>query len=99
MMMKSLTLVCVLVLEANAFGQQAAVSSDLRANMKVGQNVTVRLTDGSELKGSVMELTDAQLGIATGRGTERIAAPRIQEVSWRRRDSLWNGLILGAAGG
>jgi hypothetical protein len=92
--------VCSLLITTNAFAQRLADSrTDLLQNIKIGQNVTVRLTDGRELKGAVLELTEAQLAIATKSGTEKITAPSIREVSWRHRDRLWNGLMIGAAAG
>lgn len=94
-----LVAVCSLLMTTNAFAQQPADSTDLRQNIKIGQKVTARLTDRTEFKGTVLELSEAQLVLATKSGTERIAAARIGEVSWRHKDKLWNGLIVGAVAG
>jgi len=99
-MKKLLVTVCSLFIATSAFSQQLPDSSgSLGQNMKIGQKVTVRLTDGKVREGSVTELNQTELVIASKSGTERIMAPRIQEVSRRHRDSLWNGLIIGAAAG
>jgi hypothetical protein len=98
--MTKILVACSLMMAANAFAQQPSdTRADLGQNIKVGQNVTVQLTDGSELKGSVFELTQTQLALATKKGMERISAPRVREVSWRRPDGIWNGLLIGAAAG
>ena len=98
--MKIFVAVFSLLVATNAFAQASVEgSTDLRRNIKIGQKVTVRLTDRSELKGAVLELTEAQLVIVTKRGPEKITAARIGEVSWRRKDGIWNGLIGGAVAG
>jgi hypothetical protein len=96
--------ICVLVywltVVPAAFAQDVGDgNSDLRSNIQTGQNIRVRLTDGRQIKGSVFDVTDGELTIVTKRDKELIPVPRIQEVSRRYRDPLWNGLIAGAAVG
>jgi hypothetical protein len=62
-MRKLWTVVCCLLVIPCAFAQQARDSSpDLRDNIKSGQKVTVRLSDGRQLQGAVSDVTEAELG-------------------------------------
>jgi hypothetical protein len=99
-MRKMCVLVYWLMVIPAAFGQDGGGgNSDLPSKIQTGQNIRVRLTDGRQIKGSVFEVTDSELTIGAKGNKELIPVSRIQEVSRRHRDPLWNGLLVGAAVG
>jgi hypothetical protein len=67
--------------------------------MEPGRKVAVRLSDGRELKGSVLRISPAELSLKVKDRTETIPTALIEEVTGRRKDSIWNGLIAGSAVG
>jgi hypothetical protein len=94
------SLIAFLLIVPQAFSQAPASGQpDLRQNVEIGQKVAVRLADGREFKGSVLGITEGELAIATKGRTETIPTARIEEVTRRRNDSLWNGVIIGGAVG
>jgi hypothetical protein len=99
-MRKLWTVVCCLLVIPCAFAQEARHSSpDLRDNIKSGQKITVRLSDGRQFQGAVSDVTEAELAITTKSMREVIPAARIRDVRGSRSDSIWNGLIIGAGAG
>jgi hypothetical protein len=72
---------------------------DLRSSVPIGQKVRVRLAGGGELSGRVTEVTNTQLRLATKRGTQQIDISRIQEMTRSKKDSVRNGLLIGALAG
>jgi hypothetical protein len=74
------------------------VTADLR-NVQTGETVTIRLTDGVRIEGTLFEATNEQLTVTTKRGRQLIRAANISEITHRQKDPIWNGLIIGAAAG
>jgi hypothetical protein len=84
--------VAVALLPASARAQPVARSfEELQRALKVGQTVVVTDESGGKAKGLVEELTALSLTI----GTRKFTEGRVTEI--RMADSLWSGVLIGAA--
>jgi len=66
-----------------------------------GQQIVLRDVGGGDTRGRVVDVTPASitLAVAGGANGERRSFERITIATIRRTDSLWSGLLIGAASG
>ena len=64
-----------------------------------GTAVVVTTLQGSRFSGAIQAATDEQLVVADAAGERGIARTNVRTVSASIRDSVWNGVLLGAAAG
>ena len=70
--------------------------------VRSGAAVLVQLDDGRRMSGKIVSLTDDQIEIRRRRGlfrSERLSLPEVSVRRIEKRDSTWNGELLGFAGG
>ena len=88
----------LLAFSFTARGQTPATSPSLEElAVLVGAQVEVVDSRGSVFKGRLIEASETGVLLNAGGRTVRVAAPRIEEVSRRLGDPLWNGALVGAA--
>lgn len=72
---------------------------DLKGYVAVGDTVYVVETSGRESRGKIVSFSSLALTLAVA-GTDRaVSADDVVRVDRRRRDSIWNGVLLGAGAG
>jgi hypothetical protein len=79
----------------------ASTFRDLQANPDLYQHDTVEITetDGTKYKAKLTAITDQTLTV-TSQGTPRtLTETQLLEIRHPRRDSLWNGSLIGLAAG
>jgi hypothetical protein len=85
---------------ANEADQQPATSfEELKLRVTVGEAVYVVDKSGQETRGRIASLSQVALTLAVD-GTRRdFVADAIGRIDRRRRDSVWNGVLIGAGAG
>jgi len=84
-----------LLLPAPAAAQEPVKSFDqLNTRLKVGDTVWVTDAQGREVKGRITSFGPAAIGVDAN-GAQVLRADEIRAVEHRRRDSLWNGALIG----
>jgi RNase P/RNase MRP subunit p29 len=81
-----------------AAGQAAAADWKSVKTLRVGENVEVVLTDGTEVRGSVIDVTDTSLAIRKDKMRQDIPSNLVVHVERRGKGMLLGGLI-GLGGG
>ena len=79
----------------------AATFRELQANPTLEQNETVEITEanGTTYKAKLTAISDQTLTV-TSKGTPRtLTETQVLEIRHARRDSLWNGALIGLAAG
>lgn len=64
-----------------------------------GNAVVVLAQDGRRFRADVLQVSDTALSLRTGSINEVLSVERVREVSVRRNDRGWNGLLIGTAAG
>lgn len=82
-----------------AIGQATASWVELQEKVKAGDAVVVLAEDGRRVRADVLQISNTALSLRVGRANEIFPIERIREVSVARNDRLWNGLLIGVAGG
>ncbi len=70
----------------------------MRDKLKVGDQVTVSLLDGTSVKGKFAELSTDALAVSTASGERRVSAGDISKVQ-RHRRGMWLGAVIGGGVG
>ena len=96
-------LACLVVLSVAslppALGQTTGSWIELKDAIKEGDAVVVLAQDGRRFRGDILQISDTTLSLRVGSLNEVFPIARVREVSERRRDRVWNGLLIGAAAG
>ena len=90
--------VCLLVASFELHGP--AQEPDLRwteLERSQGLAVAIDLTDGSRFVGTLLRVEAHSLVLRVGANDQRIGRGRIRRITSKRRDSLKNGIVTGAA--
>jgi len=89
--------------QANAIEDSAPQPScsfgDLKLRIGVGEPVRVVDVLGRETRGRVLTLSDAILTVRVDDVHREFHAADVTQIDRRRRDPVWNGVLMGAAGG
>lgn len=80
-----------------AFAQTAAAAPAAVPPVAVGQRVWVANTEGAEIQGNVLSITDTAIEILTPAGPRRVLMSDVSVIS--KKDSNRNGFWIGAAVG
>lgn len=67
---------------------------DLSAQVEPGTTVSVIDTTGNEITGKIAEISSSSLVLLVDGAERRFEATRVKRIE--RRDSLWNGALIGA---
>lgn len=89
------TLLLVLAVGVPITGEAQEIASsldDLRALVKVGDDVIVSDLQGRETQGRIVGISPSSLGLIVGGVRTDFAADALDTVS--RRDSRWNGTLI-----
>jgi hypothetical protein len=93
-------LAAVLRLAAPAVAQEPVRSFDLlNARLKPGDTVWLTDAEGREIKGTVRDLSPGSLWLKTEGADREFSASGVQAIRAQRRDSLKNGVLIGAVVG
>jgi hypothetical protein len=85
---------------ANVADQQPASSfEELKLRVAVGETVYVVDISGQETKGRIATLSQVALTLAVDGTGRDFAADTIRRIERRRRDSVWDGVLIGAGAG
>ncbi len=80
-----------------AFAQAPATSAgELTGLVIPGERAIVVTTDGRRLAGALVGVDAAAVTMRTPSGTETLPFDHVGQVAVRRRDSPWNGVLVGA---
>lgn len=90
--------VAIILTGGCAARQPAHSFLELRERLHSGNTVYVTETTGSETKGKIVEVSASALVLDVNGIYRRLDRDSVQDVQ-RRGDSLWNGLLIGAAAG
>lgn len=82
-----------------ALGQTSSSWLELKEVIKPEHSVVVMTQDGQRVRGDILQISDTALSLRVGRANEVFPIERVREVSVRRNDRVWNGLLIGAAAG
>ena len=82
-----------------ALGQKTASWEELKNAIKAGDAVVVLAQDGRRFRADVLQVSNTALSLRTGTINEVLSVERVREVSVRRNDGVWNGLLIGTAAG
>jgi hypothetical protein len=74
-------------------------AADLKGILNADEAAIIFTTDGRRLTGSVEGVSDTTLTLRTRTHTEILLLERLREVRVRRRDPLWNGVLVGTGTG
>ena len=72
---------------------------DLKLRIGPGESVYVVDASGRETRGRVMTLSDAILTVTIDAVRREFRAADVKQIDRRRRDPVWNGVLIGAAAG
>jgi ElaB/YqjD/DUF883 family membrane-anchored ribosome-binding protein len=87
-------------LTAHAVTAQPVASLDQLASVLTSQtSVDVTTTDGKRVRGTLASVDRNHLRLATAGREIDIRTDQVRKIETRRRDSLWNGLLIGAGVG
>lgn len=91
--------VCLIAATLRAGTASAQVASPPRFTTEVPIGDVVHVTDtaGMTVKGKLSAITPDVLKVQVGSAVRDIAMANVRQVQWRRRDSVLNGLVIGAA--
>jgi hypothetical protein len=79
--------------------EPASSFEELALRTSAGETVFVVDATGEETKGRIATLSDLALAITTRETRRNFAAREVTRIERRRRDSVWNGLLIGGAAG
>ena len=89
--------------QARAIGdwapQPTCAFEDLKLRIGVGESVRIVDVSGRETRGRVLMLSDAILTVRVDDVHREFRAADVAQIDRRRRDPVWNGVLIGAAGG
>lgn len=85
--------------EMSSDRQPASSFEDLELRGILGETVYVIDTSGRETRGRVATLSDVALTVTVDKTRRAFAADDVRRIDRRRRDSVWNGLLMGAGAG
>lgn len=89
-----------LCLPIEASAQSAARSFDeLQVRVKIGDTIYLTDSSGVETRGQLAKLSDVSLSLAHDGTRKDFAEGEVKRIDQRRRDSVWNGLLIGAGTG
>jgi hypothetical protein len=91
-----LTFVVALTVPLIASAQPAQTLDDMARKVRPGQTVVVTDTSGARIHGRLLDVSPSEM-VVDADGTRRVEASAIAKV--QRTDSVWNGLLIGAAAG
>jgi hypothetical protein len=80
-------------------GQPARSFEDLRLRIRVGDTVRVADASGRETSGRVAAVSDVAITLTVDGTPREFVADTVRQIDRRRRDSIRNGLLIGAGGG
>lgn len=93
-----LVILLVLLGGSRSWGQEPARSFDeLQKRVSIGDSVRVTDAAGKIVKGKVKEMSSSSLRLS-GSSTV-LSADSVRRIEKQRKDSLWNGLLIGGAAG
>lgn len=72
---------------------------ELKRHLRAGATIFVTDSSGREVSGTLRELSDTSLSVLVRGRPQLFPATDVALVRQRRPDSLWNGLLIGAAAG
>lgn len=81
----------------DASSRQAASLAAVEARVPVGDVVYVTDASGATIKGALASVTGDVMRVRIRTDVREMAAADIRRVQWQRRDSLLNGVLIGAA--
>ena len=79
--------------------QPADSFEQLRLRVSVGETVSVVDASGQETRGRIATLSDVALALTVDQSRRTFAAGDVRRIDRRRRDSVGNGLLIGAGAG
>jgi hypothetical protein len=82
---------------ADAQSPPAATLAEVAARVPPGDVVYVTDASGATIKGTLAEATGEAVRVSVKSGVRRVAAADVRRVQWQRRDSVFDGMLIGAA--
>ena len=82
-----------------ASGQETGQWEEIKAAVQAGDSVVILAQDGRRFRASVVKVGNTALNVRTSDIDQVLSIEHLRELSVRRNDRLWNGLLIGAAMG